>query len=171
MTVPSSLRRAASFGAFAPAKSWRRGTACLLLAVFVLNGCYSTTLLTGAPVPETQVVLNLTDAGRVAYGEQIGRGVGEVEGIVESASDSALVVRITAVRNASGRLETWNGERFVFARSNITNVRERTLSRTRTALLGAAIAAGVTALFLTAKLLGGGSDTPREEPRPPGGEQ
>ncbi len=139
--------------------------------MFVVNGCYTTTLLTGAPVPETQVVLNLTDVGRVAYGEQIGRGVGEVEGTVESASDSALVVRITAVRNAAGRIETWNGERFTFARSNITNVRERRLSRSKTAFMGAAIAAGITALFVTAKLVGGGNDPSRDDPRPPDGQQ
>ena len=167
----SSLRTSTSSGACAPARSWRRTTACLLLAVFVLNGCYSTTLLTGAPAPESEVVLNLTDMGRVAYGEQIGRGVDEVEGRVESASDSALVLRVTAVRNASGRLETWNGERFVFSRSNITNVRARTFSRSRSVLAGVAVAAGVTALFLGAKLIGGGFDSPREEPRPGGGDQ
>lgn len=163
-------RATGSPAASAAARPWRWWTASLLLAVLGLNGCYAT-IPVADPVPNSRIVLNLTDAGRVAYGPQIGRGISEVEGTVESASDSALVVRIMAVRPLSGPVEPWSGERFAFAPANVFNVRERRLSRSRTMMTGVTVAAGVAAAFLAVKLVGGGTDTPHREPQPGEGDR
>lgn len=146
--------------------------AIVLLGSLALNACYTTRPIAGGPVAGSQVLFDLTDRGRVAYGPQIGAGAREIEGTLEGASDSAYVVRITSIRSLNGQKDTWSGERFSFAPDHVTNLRQRQLSRTRTGLFGAAVAAGVIILAVTAKLIGGASeDSNPGEPRPGPGER
>ena len=153
-----------------PARRWRRWTACVLLMVMSLNACYASAPIAGRPAPETNVAFDLTDRGRAQYSQQIGSGTRSVEGTLESATDSAYVVRIKAVQGLDGRMVPWNGERMTFSPDYVTNMRQRQFSRTRTTLLTVAAVAGVAALFLAAKLVGGGADRSRDDPRPPVGE-
>lgn len=146
-----------------PWRRWRRSTAFLLGNVMLLNACYTTRPAAGPPAPGSRVVIELNDQGRAAYGERIGPSAREVEGVVQSAGDSAVVLRIASIRRLSGQNEGWVGEQFTFAPANISSVRTRELSRQRTALVTVAAVAAVAVLFLTAKLVGnafgsGGND-------------
>lgn len=165
MTRPVG-RPATTSPARGPARTWRGRTALLLIGVLSLNACYSTRPVAGPPAPETRLVVDLNDRGRVAYGERIGSSVREVEGIVESASDSAYVLRISTVRYLNGRTDKWAGERFSFAPANLANVRQREFSRSRTTVLGAVLAAALTAAILAVSLVGSSTDGSRG---PPGG--
>lgn len=164
-------RRATTPPASGPARTWRRWTALLLVGVLSLNACYATFPVDGKPAPDTRLVLDLNDRGRVAYGERIGSSVREVEGIVESASDSAYVLRIHSVRYLNGRSDKWAGERFSFAPENIARVRQREFSRSRTTILGVAAAAVLAVAIIAVDLLGTGGDGDRGDPDPPGGSQ
>lgn len=170
MTDPVA-RHATTTPAPGPARTWRRWTALLLVGVLSLNACYATFPVNGKPTPNTRLVLDLNDQGRVAYGERIGSSVREVEGTVESASDTAYVLSITSVRYLNGRSDKWAGERFAFAPEYVSRVRQREFSRSRTTLLGIAAAAVLTAAILAVDLLGTGSDGNRGEPDPGGGSQ
>lgn len=165
-----SVHRSAAAPALAPARSWRRWTALLLIAVLSLNACYATRPVAGAPAPETRVVLELNDRGRLEYGDRIGPSVREVEGVVQSASDSSYVVRIASVRYLNGRMDRWSGEPFAFSTTNLGRVQERELSRSRTALVAAAVTAGVAVLIGTINLLGTSAGRgPNDTKNPPSG--
>ena len=152
--------------------SRRRWTALSLIGVLSLNACYTTTYLTGAPSADTRVVLELNDQGRMAYGERIGPSVREVEGMVTSANDTTVAVRIMSVRYLDGRQDRWAGEPFEFTRSNVSRAQERELSTSRTTLMSAVVAGSAALLFVAAKLIGGSQGGGTRDPgnqNPPGG--
>jgi hypothetical protein len=149
----------------------RRPTALLLLGVLLLNACYATGPVAGVPAPGMRIVADLNDQGRVAYGDRIGSSVREIEGTVESASDSAFVVRIQSVRYLDGRADKWSGERFALSPEYVSRVRQRELSRSRTTILGVVIGAAVVAAVAAANLLGTSTDGSRGDPDPGGGDQ
>lgn len=134
-----------------------------------LNACYTTRPLTGFPAPETRVRMDLTDQGRVVYGERIGSSVLSVGGVVESASDSAYVVRINRVWYLNGKTDTWSGERVSFAPQYLARVQQHEPSRSRTALVAVAAVAGVAALVATIGLIGGSFGSSRDDPGKGGG--
>jgi hypothetical protein len=153
-----------------PARPWRRWTAVLLLGVLSLNtACYSRSPITGTPQADTRIVLHLNDRGRLAYSERIGPSVREVEGLVESATDTSYTIRIAGIRYLDNRRDTWAGERFTFATENISRVRQHEFSRSRTTLLAVGIAAALTAAIVTASLIGTSRGGPPGEPDPGGG--
>ena len=154
-----------------PVRLCRRPTALLLLGVLALNACYATGPVVGAPARGMRIVADLNDQGRVAYGDRIGPSVREIEGTVESASDSAFVVRIQSVRHLDGRADKWSGERFALAPEYLSRVRQRELSRSRTTILGVVIGAAVVAAALAVNLLGTSTDGSRGDPDPGGGDQ
>lgn len=154
----------------APLRRWHRPTAVALLLVLGVNACYATRPIEGRPAPETRVVFDLTDQGRLANAALVGQSVDEIEGTLEAVTDSTYTVRITAVQNLRGQIVPWNGERVSLRQDHVTNLRQRHFSRTRTMLVGAAAVATVLGVLLTTKLVGGGSTTDREDPRPGGGD-
>lgn len=163
------VHRAAPGFASSRSPAWRRWTAVLLCGVLSLNACYSTKPVTGIPTAASRVVLDLNDQGRLAYGERIGSSVRHVEGVVESATDSALVIRIAAVRYLDGKTHKWSGERFRFGTAHVSRVQQRDFSRSRTALVVAGSAAAVAALVAVVKLVGNSQGGTRGEPPGNGG--
>ena len=106
-----------------------------------------------------KVLAELTDQGTADFGTLLGSGIGEVEGVVTSASDSTLTLAVSLVRQRSGIEHTWKGERVLIPRRSIATLREQRVSRGRTTLAAAASATGlalVTVVFGYC-LLGGGS--------------
>lgn len=140
-------------------------------ALSVLLGCYVQAPLAGAPQPGTTVVLDLNDRGRLALGDTIGASAARVTGLVERGSDSAYVLRVTAVQYLNGQTNKWSGEPLTVRADLVGRARTRQYSRKRTWALGIGAAAAVVAFALGADLLGDGGLGKTSEPPPPIGTQ
>lgn len=138
----------------------RLGPRWLALAPFMLSGCYSFVPLSTAasPEPGQQIQIELNDAGRVGMVNALGPEVAKVEGALESASDSQVVIKVAQVWGEYGGASRWEGEQVAFKQEYIRTVRERRFSTTRTAILAASVGAGVVAFIATRNLLGIGID-------------
>lgn len=143
-----------------------RCAASALLGVTV-SGCYAYTPLNSASATGTTVSFVLTDAGRVALGQNIGAEARAVEGEIESATDSGYVLHVTSVSYINGQTNAWTGERLAVRRQDVTDARKRTFSKSRTALLAAVGVGGAMAFIASRHLLGGGPTV--EKTPPPGG--
>jgi hypothetical protein len=141
----------------------------LAVATVALPGCYKYTALQAAAQPGVQVQIELNDAGRVGMASSVGPEIGRVDGVLESSSDSSLVVRVSQTWGEYGGLTRWDGERVAFRPEYIRTLRERRFSTTRTAILAATVSAGVVAFLATRNLLGFGSESqPPSNGGPPG---
>jgi len=131
--------------------------AILLVA---LGACHSWAPIDAGVSPRgLRVRAELTDRGTADFGTLLGSGVGEVEGVVTSASDTSLTLAVSLVRQRSGVEQLWKGEGVTIPSRLIARVHEQRFSRGRTTLVAAASATGlalVTAVFGD-RLLGGGS--------------
>lgn len=133
----------------------------------VFSGCYEYVPVAGAPVPGMPVALDVTDEGRFALRDRIGRDIDRIEGTVVSASDRELTLRMEKVTDLRGDDTKWNGEQVSFARQDLARTFRRRLDRVRTFVaLGVASAAvlsiGAATRFLS--ISGGG---PLDNPSPP----
>lgn len=138
----------------------------LLFVAPLLVGCYVYRPLgSAAPRPGSLVRASLTEAGSDELRAQVGPQVAAIDGRVVSAASQPvmaepLVLGVTQTTNHSGTEQDWKGERVAIPRSAIASLRERTLSRGRTALATGAV---VTALIATVRAFvvkGGGGDPP-----------
>jgi hypothetical protein len=166
MTRPFS---GASIGpARAAGNSWRRRTALVLASVSALNGCYTTRSVTTAPGPGTTVLLDLNDRGRFLLGDRIGPSASRIEGVVETLSDTAYMVRISSVEYLNGQSNKWSGEPFTVPIGLVSGAQLREFSRARTISVGAGIAAALVTVFLKTNFLGSATN-PQAPPPLPGG--
>jgi hypothetical protein len=149
-------------------RSWRRWTALALASVAPLSGCYTTHSVTSAPEPGTTVLLDLNDRGRVQLGDRIGPSASRIEGVVQTRSDTAYMVRISSVAYLNGQSNKWSGEPFTVPAGLVSVVQERQFSRSRTISVGAGIAAAIVTLFLKTNFLGSGTNGKEPIPTPPG---
>src|SRR4051812_6934381 len=62
------------------------------------------------PVPGTRVIASLTDVGADRMAGKIGLAAIEIEGIVESATDSAWSIHLIRVDQRGGGSSLWNQE-------------------------------------------------------------
>jgi hypothetical protein len=147
----------------------RRGLALMALLTPV-GGCYVYTPLASAPSMGSTVSFALTDAGRVALGRNIGEGARSLEGEVDSTTDSSYVLRVQSVTYINGQYNKWTGERLVVGRQQVTDARQRSVSKSRTALVAAAGVGGLVAFIATRGLLGGGNDSQGPPGGPPTGQ-
>jgi hypothetical protein len=115
----------------------------------VTSGCFTYVNRESAVAPGTRVALDVNDAGRVALAGGLGSGAERVEGAVVSQTDSALNLRVTAVRYRGGVTTRWSGEPIEVRRSYVNETRERRFSRGRTLALAAAVVAAIATLVLT----------------------
>jgi hypothetical protein len=148
-------------------RATRRGGSLLaLVLVGPLAGCYTTRPVTTAPVPGATVLLDLTDVARVEFGERIGGSASRIEGIVQSQNDTAYMLHISSVSYLDGRTNKWSGEPLTVPTRLVSRAQVREFSRSRTTLLGAAVAAALAVVFATTDFLGlgGGEKTPIPTP-------
>jgi len=138
--------------------TWRRWTALLAAGTHFLAGCYTTVPVASAPAPGSNVVLDVTDAGRVALAERLGPGVTRIEGQVTDATAEDYGIRITAVSQIDAGRTRWSGEPVRLRREYVVRSQERKLSRGRTALAIGAAAIGLALIALTRSLVGSGGD-------------
>jgi hypothetical protein len=153
--------------AFAPGRSWRRWAALALASVAPLSGCYTTQSVASAPEPGTTVLLDLTDRGRVQLGDRIGPSASRIEGVVQTQSDTAYMVRISSVEYLNGQSNKWSGEPFIVPASLVSRAQQRQFSRSRTISVGAGIAAAIITVFMKTDFFGSGNNGKEGIP-PPG---
>lgn len=145
----------------------------LLGVVLLCGGCYVNQPLvdaTPAPAPGTRLVLELTDAGRIAMGPVLGLDVARLEGALVERSDSQYVLGVTNVVNLWGVPSRWEGERIAVSAGYVRRMFARRISPGRTAVAVAAGTAGFVAFVLTRDLLGfGTASDSNKPPAPPNG--
>ena len=141
-----------------------------LLMLPLLAGCYTMQPLAGSrpePAPGTRLVIELTDAGRVAMASQMGPEVARFESRLVRQTDSAYVLSVSMVVGAWGAQARWNGEQVMLRTDYVRTIGERRFSAGRTALVAVGTTASVMAFVLTRSLLGGGSSTDPNNPTTP----
>jgi hypothetical protein len=126
------------------------------LASAALPACYHYVPIQAAPEPGVQVEVELNDAGRVGMVGAVGAEIGSIQGVLESRSDTGLVVRVAQVLGEFGGVTRWEGEAVAIRPGYVRSLRERRFSATRTAVLAAAAGAGFVVFVVSRNLLGFG---------------
>ena len=132
----------------------------------VTSGCYVYVPVDGTPAQGQYVGLDLNDRGRVGLGESLGPAASRLEGtIMQASNDSAFQLSVKSVSYLNGQKNPWTGELLLVRRDFVRNVQGRSLSRSRSVLLG--VAALAVAGFAMARGLKGSGSIPVEPPPPP----
>ncbi|HWH48510.1 MAG TPA: hypothetical protein VN664_11960, partial [Burkholderiales bacterium] len=117
---------------------------CLLAFLMgVASGCYTYSPMPPSPAPGTVVLLGLNDQGRVSLGQSVGPSAQQIEGTLQSRTDSAYVISVSSVSYFNGGSNKWSGEPLTVNRSLINDVQERQFSRSRTFVVAAAATGAV----------------------------
>lgn len=138
----------------------------LVLAVLgpSLGGCYEYVPVAGAPTPGMPVAFEVTDEARLALRDRIGRDADRIEGVVVSATEQDLTLRMEKVTDLRGDDTKWNGEEVAFARREAARTFQRRLNKVRTyltvGLLSGAVIAFVAGTRGLSGLGGGTLETP-----------
>jgi len=138
----------------------------VLLAAHSVGGCYAQQRVDtsmGFPT-NAEVVLDITDRGRVALDGRIGQSPKRVSGRVQSSTDSTVTLSMKEVEGLSGERQPWQGELVSLPRDAVAGVETRRISRSRTATFAALLVAGLVALVIGISIVSdgaGGGDTDR----------
>lgn len=100
-----------------------------------------------ALTPGRQIAFDITDAGRVALGGQMGPEIDQVEGHFVEAQNGDYILSVSSVKLLRGGTQVWAGEQVRINKQHVNRVFERKFSRGRTIALGVVAAAGVYFLF------------------------
>ena len=123
----------------------RRAVALLLMGSLTI-GCFSSQPIVSNPLPAgTQVVLQLTDAGRVAMSDAIGPSVDAVEGRLVSRDSAEWTLAVSMLQMLRGGQQVWSGERLTIRSEHVAVASERRFSRSRTAIVSAVVAGVIIA--------------------------
>jgi|SRR4051812_31359041 len=126
----------------------RKPIACVVL--LLQFACYSVRPFADiAPLPETQIVAQVTDTGTVVMGNAIGPGALEVEGIISRADETSWTLRMIRVDQRGDISTPWNREEVTFPRYALTRVQVKQLDKKKSwlfagMLVAAAVIAGIT---------------------------
>ncbi len=126
----------------------------LALAPAALAGCYSYVPVDSAPAPGVGMEIELNDLGRVEMGRTVGPRVASIEGVLESSSDTAFVVRVMQVVGENGLSTPWEGEPVTIRPAYVERMGKRQFSVGRTAVASALAGAGVVAFIMSNSLNG-----------------
>lgn len=132
----------------------------MLMLAATLVGCYTAVPIAGTAVPAGNiVVLTINDAGRLAYGEQLGASIDRIEGRVVQHDSTGYTLAMRQVELLRGGTQVWSGERVRIKTEHIVAASERRLAKGRTAALSAA-AVGAVVMIARVSLAGviGGDD-------------
>lgn len=124
-------------------------------AVYGLGGCYTLQAIPGTsfPVLGSMIAVDITDAGRVSLGGEMGPGIAQVEGRLVRSDPVRYELAVTMVRYVRGGEQVWSGERVTVRREYVSRVYAKQISRSRTVATSVA-AAGVIG-YVAAKALVG----------------
>jgi hypothetical protein len=87
-----------------------------------------------------------------------------VEGMLQSQTDSAYMIRVASVGYVNGQSNKWNGEPLTVKKDFVKDLSERRFSRGRSLIAAGILTAGVLAFAFSRNLLGAGNTD-----RDPGG--
>jgi hypothetical protein len=164
MTRPQNAN-AGRYGRRGQRRSHRLRLVATVVPVAIFAACYRTSELPPrGPEPGTRIVAGLTPAGAASMQDLIGVGASGIEARVLEARPQEWELAVLSVTH-SGPAANWRGERVVFRRDVLVNVRQRRLDGVRSA----ALTAGVTAvLFVLARSFstGGAADSRGPPPSP-----
>ena len=117
-------------------------------------GCYVLQPVDNNPLPlGMQVGLDINDAGRLALGGSMGPEISLIEGRLVSKENDEYVVAVSAIHMLRGGQQVWTGERVRVNTQHVSGIRERKLSKGRTAAMTAATV-GVVAMIVRASIVG-----------------
>jgi len=112
------------------------------------------------------VRVTLTNDGTVNLARALGVGASQLEGHIDSVTDSTIVMRITELTRLSGSDETWSGEPVPIPRTSVATAERRTTSVARSVLLSGALVAGaVLAGTVAGSAQGGSTSGPIKPPK------
>ncbi len=144
-----------------------RLTAALVAVLHLCTACFSYVPPRTAPAAGAPVQFELTDQGRVTHSARLGPGILRVAGALKAMEGDRYIVDVASVTPIRGQDLPVSGISVSLGPQDVTDVRVRTLSRTRTAwVAGTALVVVVT--FLVTKGFRAGS-TPPEGPPDGGG--
>ena len=115
------------------------------------------------------MVLGLNDQGRVTLGRSVGPAAETIEGKLQTKTDSAYVISVSAVRYFNGGTNTWSGEPLTVGTSSVQQAQERRFSASKTALVVGGAAAAVLTFILTRSIFGSSSPDKSGTQGPPDG--
>lgn len=140
-------------------RQWRRFTAGLCAALLAFQvGCYSYLPVRDTPPdPGQNVGITLNDRGRQLAGGRLGADAERIDGILLSATESAVTVSVNRVRSMRGSNSIWAGEQVEIPREGIRGFQERQLSKGRTAMLTVGLVVGAVAIASLISLTVGGN--------------
>ena len=120
---------------------------CIVAALLACVACQRYVPIELAPkVVGKDVRLSLNESGAAASFARIGSRIQQAEGRLLAANDSTLAIGVSAVTRTNGVEDAWNGDTVVFQRSQVVDVEQRKISRSRTLLsLGIVAVAGILA--------------------------
>lgn len=140
-----------------------RGLA-LLAGCLLATGCYTMVPVAGnPPLLGSRVELVVTDAGRLALGGTVGPAIDRIEGRLVGQDSAQLVLSVLAVHLLRGGVQVWSGERLTVSREHVTQLRERHLSKSRSAIVAGAVTTAL-AVIIRQGVLGGGVLDPTTTP-------
>ncbi|HVT41141.1 MAG TPA: hypothetical protein VHE78_19045 [Gemmatimonadaceae bacterium] len=141
----------------------------VVAAAVILTGCYVYhPITTSAASTGKYVRAELTDAGSASVAPAIGTNAVWIEGEVQEARDARLTVTLRVVNRRDLGESTWNGETVSLSAGDIRTVRERVLSRGRTATTVSLLSAGgIGVIYAIAHATGLVSGSSGRPPTPP----
>jgi hypothetical protein len=140
-----------------------------VVALPLLAGCYQYVPANRtALAPATPVSIDLSVRGTANVASKIGNNVITVEGSVTEASPSSVTIALQSVkRRGESAMSTWNGESITLASEDIDEVKTKQISRRRTVVASAALAAASVGIVVgIAKATGSASGSTGGRPTP-----
>ncbi|HYW50805.1 MAG TPA: hypothetical protein VE861_09375 [Gemmatimonadaceae bacterium] len=153
-----------------PTTCLRRTTALIACASLALTTACATyrPLDRNAAMALSEARVDLNERGTLELSTRVGTGAVSLDGRIESASDTSVVVALTQTRSRNGDTQQWSGEQVTVPLSWISGYRQRKAAVGRTSLfIGSLLAAvAIIGVAFTAGNSGsgtggGGGVTPR----------
>ncbi len=117
------------------------------LALLVLVGCYQTVPLGDVlPAPGQEIIVELTASGGARLAQYLGPRAQAISGVTMSAQSDSLGISVKQVVRDNGEEQFWRGEEIMIARSDISRVSERRLSRSKSSFAATLLAVGAYAI-------------------------
>lgn len=170
MRYPAEMRARGRTSRPLPARSLRAFLALVLLVPH-LTGCYHYVTVSSTAITERdEVLLGVTDLGRVELAEPVGPGVQRLGGRLMERTDTSFVLSVLSVKYMDlPQPVRWRGERLEIRRDLTSEIQQRRLSRPRTwIMVGLVVAGGVLASRVAIDGIGGAPVETRPKGREPG---
>lgn len=117
----------------------------LAAGLILATACYDQIPIgLSAPTRESRVIASLTDLGAQQMAGKIGPAATEIEGYIQSATDSVWSIRLVRVDQLGGYSTIWTQELVDFPRSALNAPVERRLNKKKSWVMAAVAAVGVS---------------------------